>query len=45
LIAALVITVIKAERIMDVFHRRQEAEGGLWKAPRRGNRTLGGLAQ
>src|ERR1700722_14548928 len=37
--AAPVITVIKAERIMEVFHRRREAQGGLWKAPRRGNRA------
>src|SRR4029077_21233895 len=34
--AAPVITVIKADRIMEVFHRRREMEAGLWKAPRRG---------
>jgi hypothetical protein len=43
--AALVITVIKAERIMEVFQRRQETEAGLWKAQRRGNRAPLWLAQ
>src|ERR1700722_4341445 len=36
LMAAPVITVIKADRIMEVFQRRRETEAGLGKAPRRG---------
>src|SRR3984885_10936820 len=36
LMAAPVITVIKAERIMGVFHRRREAQRVLWTAPRGG---------
>jgi hypothetical protein len=43
--AALVITVIKAERIIEMFPSDGEREGALWKARRRGNRPASALDQ
>src|SRR3984957_4472894 len=43
LMAALVITVIKAERIMGMFPSGDEGDGALWKALRRGNRHPGSV--
>jgi hypothetical protein len=45
LIAALVITVIKAERIIGLFPSSGDREGGLGMARRRGNRPASELNQ